>query len=448
MNPATHTHSLSAPQRIFWTAFLLRVLYITLAHTYRIRPLEGHFQFGWEAGRIAKALVTGYGYADPFSNAVLAHTGPTAWLPPVYPLLIAAVFKLFGVYTPASAWVLLAINSALSAATALAIWEIAARCFSHRVALWSAWIWALHPAALQYAVRWIWEMSLTTALFTWTLVFALRLRNVQPVIPTANAPYVPAKNHVLNDDSTLLWLLFGLFWALIALANSTLLLFLPICGLWILLGRQSHSLRNAVLAAILFLSCLFPWVYRNHQVFHTFIPLRSNFGAELYLGNGPGSTGLLMEYDHPFRSPRQLLQYARLGELPYVAGRGALAKAYIRTHPAHFADLTLRRVFFYWWSVPDDASHAWIVSYLRVLDFSFISLSGLLGLALALYLRTPAAKLFAWAFALLPLTYYFVTVHARFRHPLEPLLCILAVFLFLSAQPRRSSSVDPAAQTR
>ena len=154
-NPAT-PNPLRAPARIFWVAFLVRILYMTLAHTYRIRVSEDHFQFGWEAGRIARALLTGYGYADPFANAFIAHTGPTAWLPPLYPLLLAAIFRVFGVFTPASAWVLFTIQSAFSAATALATWEIAARCFSRRVALWSAWIWALYPAAMQYAVRWPW----------------------------------------------------------------------------------------------------------------------------------------------------------------------------------------------------------------------------------------------------------------------------------------------------
>ena len=109
-----------APRRIFWVGFLARVLYLTLAHTYRVRGAEDHFQFGWEAGRIARALVTGYGYSDPFANIFLAHTGPTAWLPPLYPLLLAAIFKIFGVYTLQSAWILFTIQSAFSAATALA----------------------------------------------------------------------------------------------------------------------------------------------------------------------------------------------------------------------------------------------------------------------------------------------------------------------------------------
>src|ERR1017187_800394 len=173
-NPSDETRL----HRIFWTGFLIRVLYVTLAHTYRIRVAEDHFQFGWEAGRIARALVTGYGYSDPFANAFLAHTGPTAWLPPCYPLLLAGIFRLFGVYTHTSAWVLFTLQFAFSAATALATYQIAARCFSRRVALWSAWIWALYPAAMQYAVRWPWETTISTALFSFMLALSLRMRGV------------------------------------------------------------------------------------------------------------------------------------------------------------------------------------------------------------------------------------------------------------------------------
>src|SRR5437879_10359108 len=103
-----------APWTIFWAAFFLRALYITLAHTYRIRLADDHLQFGWEMGRIARALVTGYGYADPFTG----HSGPTAWVPPLYPLLLAGVFKIFGVYTAKSGWVILTITRIFSSAPA------------------------------------------------------------------------------------------------------------------------------------------------------------------------------------------------------------------------------------------------------------------------------------------------------------------------------------------
>ena len=408
--------------RLFLVAFFVRLLYVTLAHTYRLRLGEDHFQFGWEMGRIARALVTGYGYADPFHG----HTGPTAWVPPLYPLLMATVFKCFGVYSLRSAWVLLALNSLFSAATAPLVYNLGLHLFGvaqpgRSIALWSGWLWALYPAALQYAVRWPWEMSLTTALFTLTLLLAFRLRA---------APH----NHTLRR-----WVWFGLTWGLIALSNSTLLLFLPVCGVWILLGQRTlRAFAGAALATVFFLAAIAPWTLRNQHVFRTFIPLRGNLGAEMAMGNGPGANGLLMEYNHPFQAAEQYRQYATLGEVAYVRQRSQLASATIAANPGLFLRNTLKRAYFFWASVPHPTDKAWYIDVFRVLDFSFLSLAGLLGLLLALRRHIPGSGLLAFAFLLLPLPYYFITVHARFRHPLEPLITLFAVFLFRSAQPRSS----------
>src|SRR5271166_417079 len=412
-----------APLILFWTGLFIRVLYITIAHTYRFSSFEDHFTFGYEMARVARALVTGFGYADPFSG----HTGPTAWVPPLYPLLIAAVFKLTGIYTLKSAWILLTLNSVFSAATALCVHEIAARCCNRRVALWSAWIWALYPAAMQYATRWVWETSLSTFLFAAVLVLALRMRAVGEVAPTPNRQSIPQ------------WLLFGLLWALIALSNSTLLLFLPVCGIWILIGspHKPVALARAALAAFLFVACIAPWVWRNWTSFHAFIPMRSNLGAELYAGNGRGSYGF--RYGVLIGLPEQDTQhrlYVQLGEIAYVKQRGDLAKAWIRAHPGHFAALSLKRFYFFWASVPHPSSKHWFLDFVRQVNYCLPSITGVLGLALSLKRRTPAAGLFAWAFVLLPVTYYFITVEARFRHPLEPLIVIFSVYLFQSATSR------------
>jgi 4-amino-4-deoxy-L-arabinose transferase-like glycosyltransferase len=416
-----------APRSIFWAAFGVRLAYILLAHTYHVRLDQDHFQFGWEMGRIARALVRGYGYADPF----IGHTGPTAWVPPLYPLIIAAAFKIFGVYSAKAALALMTLNSIFSAVTAVLVYEIGARCFGVRNALWAGWLWALYPAAAQYAVHWIWEMSLTTMLFSLVLVLALLMRSI-------------GETEVADDAQSLgRWLVFGLLWGLIALSNSTLLLFLPVCAIWILLGAArldaawlGRSLLRGLAAAVVCCAVIAPWTMRNQRAFHAFIPLRGNLGAELYMGDGPGSTGYLMEYDHPFQDMHQLELYRSMGEVRYVRMRGDAAKAFIRGHRAHFLAISAKRAYFFWASVPQPFDRHKATEYLRESSFGFISLAGLMGLALALRRHRPAAGLFAWAFALLPLTYYFVTVHARFRHTLEPVICVLGVYLFQSAEKR------------
>lgn len=421
------TRNFRAPRLIFWVGLALRILVTTIGHTYRIRPLQDHFQFGWEMGRIARALATGYGYADPF----VGHTGPTAWVPPLYPLLMAAVFKVAGVYSALSAWILLAINSLFSAAIAPAIYEIAARCYNRRVAIWSAWLWALYPAFLQYAIHWVWEMSLTTMLFSFAIVLALRMRGIGEAEPPP------------NQQSTQRWLLFGFLWGLIALSNSSLLLFLPVCGLWILLSaaNKSVAITRAAMASVICLAVIAPWIYRNWTTFHVFIPMRSNLGAEFYAGSGPGSNGFPFVATLPLveRDP-ETMRYEALGEITWVREQGAKAKAYIDAHRTHFALITLKRIYFYWVSVPHpDEGSPW-GEFFRELNYCFLSITGWLGLLLSLKNRTPAAWLFAWTFVLLPLTYYFVTVNARFRHPLEPLIAILTVYLFQSARRRKATS--------
>ncbi len=407
--PQPGTSNLTAPGYVFAAAFAVRVLYLTLAHTYRIHAYDDHMLFGEEMGRIARALATGYGFSDPFRG----HTGPTAWVGPVFPLVLAGVFKCLGVFTPLSAWTILTINSLFSALTASAIWEIGARCFDQKVARWSAWIWVLYPAAMQYAVRWIWDTSLSTCFFTWALVMALRLR---------------------DEPTYRRWVLLGMLWALAGLSNPALLIFLPACGLWLLAGPGWQSrLVGATLGIIVFCACFAPWIWRNWVVFHQFVPARGNFGAELYLGNGPGATGLLMEYDHPIQAPDQLRLYTRMGEIAYSRMRGQQAMAIIHSNPGLFLRNTLRRVFFFWGGTPHPASSRW-EEYGRSLNFVFGSVCGLMGLALALWRRVPAAGLFAWAFLLLPLVYYPVAAHARFRHPLEPLIVVLGVYLFQSAE--------------
>ena len=60
-----------------------------------------------EYGRVAQSLALGQG----FSNS-LADTGPSALMPPVYPLILATIFKLFGIQTKIS--ILVALDSAAS----------------------------------------------------------------------------------------------------------------------------------------------------------------------------------------------------------------------------------------------------------------------------------------------------------------------------------------------
>jgi len=411
-----------APAAIFWTAFLLRVAYITLAHTYRITPFNHHFEFGCETGRVAASLAGGHGYASPFGG----ETGPTAWMVPGFGLLLAGVFKVFGIYSSLSAWVILTVNSLFQALTAPLVYEMGARFAGRRNALWAAWIWALYPGIVQYGVRWIGEMSLATMLFAAVIVLGMRMRGL------GETP--PARHHLRN------WLGFGVLWGAISMIYPTLLLMAPVQGLWILAGLPGRSnwlrgLMLAIFSAVVCAAVATPWVIRNQLVFHAFIPSRDNLGAEVAIAWSPESMGFPWGATVPtYESAPEHQLYARMGELAYVRMRGQLARQWAHQCPGYFWKSVALRIYMFWASVPHTASKHTAAEAFRAGAYCFGSVASLMGLLVAWRRRLRAAGLFAWAVALIPLIYYFVTVGSRFRNPLEPILIVLAVYLFQQAQ--------------
>lgn len=436
-----------APRAIFWTALAVRLACIVIGHTYRVRLNDNHFDFGFEAGRIAKSLVEGHGYGNPFNGP----SGPTAWLPPAWPLLMALAFKLFGVYTRGAAFFLMALDSVFSSAVAVMVYEVAARCFDAQgiarrnakkaapVALWSAWLWALHPQAIQYPIHWLWEMSLTTMLFTAALVLALRMRRI------GEHAQQPATGTFAQ------WLAMGLLWGLIALSNASLLLMFPAMAIWILWPRRTRSGREpiatrgiagAALAVVVFFAVLTPWALRNQRAMHAFILTRDNFGVELWQSSlfyheyfNWGTAMPLSPDDPEFR------HYVAVGEVAYAHEKQQLAIENLRAHPDLFIRYTLDRAEFFWLGLPRGTDKHPGQAAGRIANFAFLSAAGILGLLLALRRRVPGAWLLAAAFLLVPLVYYAVTVQARFRHPIEPLIAVLGVYLFRSAETDRAFSL-------
>src|SRR5581483_8212862 len=128
----------AARTSFFWMfviGFALRAAYVLLLHTYRFKAADDHFGFVWEMGRVGRSLALGACFSNPFVGS----TGPTAWEPPLYPSLTAGVFKIFGIYTNASAIVLLLINNTSCALTAIPIFLIGRRCLGEQVDVCGAW---------------------------------------------------------------------------------------------------------------------------------------------------------------------------------------------------------------------------------------------------------------------------------------------------------------------
>jgi len=405
--------------RLMLLSFVLQIAAIGIFRQYKTRTGDDHFAFGWEMGRIGRSIAQGQGFSNPYGG----NTGPSAWEPPLYPYLMGGVFKLFGVYTYASAWVLLTINSLLAALTCIPVYLISERTFNTRVALWSARTWALLPYVWYWSIHWLWDTTFTPLVLSLIFLLALEMEEGAGIRG---------------------WVLFGALWGVGALANPSMLTFLPFCGLWIWSQRFKKSLPSlagvAVASAVFFL-VLTPWLVRNYEVFGRFVFLRDDFGLQLRLGNWKGADGMLMAYLQPSQNKLEFEKFQSLGELAYSADCKRLAVEWIGQKPERFAEISLKRFFYYWNGVPRETSSLAPVDFRSSL-FLASSVLGIWGLGRAIRQKRRGAWLFAGLLLTYPTTYYFVFPSARYRHVIEPELFILAVFLISQAIPRTKPIAD------
>ena len=194
-----------------WCGFLSGIL--------TVQDLGRQFQFRLGDGTDRR----GAGFRARLQQSFGPATGPTAWEPPLYPYLTAGVFLVFGIYSKASAFVLLALNSVFSALTCIPIFLIARRIFSKKVAVGSAWAWALLPNVMFWCTRAVWETSLAALLLTTIFWLALTLE---------------------DRDGWMPWFQFGLLWGITALSSTSLLSFLPAAGLWAWYRRARRGKKS------------------------------------------------------------------------------------------------------------------------------------------------------------------------------------------------------------
>ena len=372
----------------------LLVVWSTLAHN----PTHWFFMRGMEMGLLAQSLLEGHGLSSPFGPP----TGPTAFIAPVYPILVAGVFKLFGSFSLTSEVVILLAQLSLNLLTIALMMHLARRLFNEAAAVTAGILWAL-SLPLIYMPTIFWETSISCCLLIGMFVLALRC---------------------VRQPSRSMWIALGAYCGIAALVNPALLLSVIAVAIWIA-WQTRHETKLWPLVSILVFAIVFsPWPIRNARAFHAFIPLRTTVGFELWMGNRPGATGFLDESLFPTFNQTELNDYIQHGELAYTAHKSELAKTYIAAHPAEFVTLTLRRTFRFWTGTGSRGG-----SPIFALYASFTTLFGFCGLWLLLRERRYAiAILFALPMLLFPLPYMITHAEFRYRIVIDPLLATLSAY--------------------
>ncbi|MGO8795731.1 MAG: ArnT family glycosyltransferase [Candidatus Sulfotelmatobacter sp.] len=397
---------------LFWmvvVALALRLAVMCFLYPERTDPSRDHWRLGGEAGRIARSIVQG----EEFSNPLFGRTGPTAWLTPVFPYLLAGIFKIFGVYSKASAIAALALDCLFSALTCIPVYFIAEKHFGDSTALWAGWIWAFFPYAIFFSADFIWATTLTTLLLALIFLSVLHLPTCSSIWP---------------------WVGFGVLSGVGGLTDAVVMSVAPLLGAWAWYSLYKSGRRwlapglAAVMAVTMVVS---PWFLRNYETFHKVIPFRSCLGLELYFGNNQDSWHWGPPGYHPSDNEKEWREYQQLGEVAYTSKKFHEGLAFISAHRTLYVQQTLRRVVYWWtgfWSFSQRYLREEPADPFNMVFCTGLTVLTLTGLSRAWRIDPNLAFPYILVFVFFPLVYYFTHPEDYYRRPIDPQFVVLAAY--------------------
>lgn len=306
-------------------SFLVRIIVMMYFHTYQF-PDER--SVGYEMGWIAWNIVHGEGFK--VGNYY-------AWMAPLYPFIMSQVFRVFGSYTLTSVLAILVMQSFVSSLVVIPLYFIGKRLFSKRVGFIAAVLWIFHPAAIYYAINFVWSSTITSLGIALIVLIFLRL----------------ADKHARTMDA----LLGGIIIGIVALSDPVIMTFFPLAVLWLLWRSQNglkKSIGQLIMIGLTVIVLLLPWTLRNYRIFHQFVPIKSTFGVNLWQGNysygiDQRTAGLNFENKlKDFYSEEELSYLSAMNEVERDKMLRKMSVEFIRENPETFTKYTLQRIYLFW----------------------------------------------------------------------------------------------------
>jgi len=318
---------------------------------------------------------------------------------PVYPLFLAACYKIFGREYYAAPRV---IQSLAGALVCVLVYAIAAPFFGRGVALLAAAMAAVYPFFVYYSGVLLTETLFTLALTLFMyLVLGIDRRAFRGILAPAAVAGVLAGATVLLKPS--------------------FLTFVPFLGvIWLVVSRRPTRALKAVLVIVLCTGLIMcPWIVRNWTLTERFVPTTLLVGISLYEAVYPGADGgpamdRLPDRVHGLSECDENREYLRI------------SWKLIRDDPGRILALAGRKFLRFWNVVPNSPDHQGVVY--RVV--SIASVVPLLCFALVGLLRAPVPR--GERLLLLSGPIHFTLVHMlfvssiRYRAPVMPMMMVLA----------------------
>jgi hypothetical protein len=411
----------------------LRVAFLWNYASHNPHQALGTIPFLFESGNIAISLAAGHGFSSPFR----VDTGPTAWTTPVYPLILAAIFRVFGTYTFAAFVAACSVNILASTLACIPIFYAGKRIGGIAVGAGAAWLWAVFPNAIEIPSTSMWDASIA-ALLAATILWATMALGApaKPAELSARGSKIASQqgaNSKESEEFPRSWVAYGLLWGFAVMTTATLVGLLPFLVGWIGYRRWKRGLpwlaKPALAVGVMALCCV-PWTVRNYAVLHAFVPMRSILGLQLWVGNNPQAKAIWLGTQHPIHDSTERAQYVAMGEIAYMRQKEHDALRYMATHPVREARLAWRRFLEFW----SGGSPTPMRDLLRspsawfdfVLLFNLLTAGGALAGIILLICRGSAYWLPLAAFPVVfPWAYYLTVVMPRYSLPIDPAVMLL-----------------------
>ena len=364
-------------------------------------------------------------------NAYGPGSGPTATTPPLYPMLLSLLYRVFGIDAAGTAAQELLSSGFASIQYAL-LPALAIACGMPRsIGILAGVMGALTPISRWIETKGNFEYALSGMLCAGLALGILRAWQERD--------FSLRRGVVLGALSGITMLVAPQFAVVL-----TLLMVYPLLAFRE--ARRAAYWKFVAAQLGLMAAFLAPWVIRNQVVLGVPVWSRSNLGMELNLSNNdkakPGwqtnfDSGLFAAI-HPTLNVEERARLVRMGEMAYNAEKERIGKQWIATHPARFAILTLERAVYFWF--PPERRPV------QTLALGMVTLLGFIGFGIFARWRDSVAHFFLILWLVFPLPTYVFQQSGRMRYPIQwttylfAAYCLSAVLaVALMARQRRSS---------